>query len=681
MPAIPSTGNGSGLNVPELVDKLVSAEGAPVKARLDRKEAKVQEGLTAMDSFKGAVSGLQDSLGSLARPDTFAHMGIDVADEDALTATATPQARPGRYEVEIVQLAQAQRLASDPVESDVAPLGTGTLTIQLGHVDPDSGQFHIHTGQIPKTVTIKAADSSLSGIAEAINRAGAGVRASVVNDGSGYRLLVSSKLPGKDGSVRLLVDDDDGDSTDRQGLSFLRHDPAAAGGVDANGQPLPADDGHLQELVAAQDALLRIDGLTIRRSGNTIDDAIEGVSLELQPGSEGKQVALQVAPDTDQVIGSVRDFVAKYNELMQMVNQLTGYDPDTRTAGPLSGDAAVRGIAQQLRNLIGQDFSDVNDTWTSLASIGITTQRDGTLSLDEARLAQAIEDDLPEVSRLFAEAGEASDPLVDYQGHDKATRPGRYALTIERLPTAGELTGAPVSGPLELTRDTSFRIAVDGVQSGTLTLPAGRFASLSALANALRSAIQSDAVLGNAKVAAKVAVEGDRLVIQSKKLGSGSKIEIVSIDPLLSDLTGLSVGAGQEGQDVAGRFNGAPGKGHGRILVGTGEAQGLEVAIQGGSTGPRGVVNFSNGIAAQMEKLITGYLDPDGLFDARREGYDARMHDIQQQREQLARRLSQAEERYTRKFSALDATLRQMRSTSKRLSKELEGLPGARKSK
>ncbi len=681
MPAIPSTGNGSGLNVPELVDKLVSAEGAPVTARLDRKEAKVQEGLTAMGAFKGAVSGLQATLGGLARPDTFAHMRIDVDNEDALTATATAQARAGRYEVEIVQLAQAQRLASDPVDSDVAPLGTGTLTIQLGHVDPDSGRFHIQSEQTPKTLRIDAADGSLRGIAEAINRADAGVRASVVNDGSGYRLLISSALAGEDGSVRLLVDDDDGDSTDRQGLSFLLHDPATSGGVDANGQPLPGGVSHLQELVAAQDALLRIDGLSIRRSGNTIDDAIEGVSLTLQPGSEGKAVSLQVAPDTEQVVGSVRDFVAKYNELMQMVNQLTGYDPESRTAGPLSGDAAVRGIAQQLRNLIGQDFSEVNDTWTSLASIGIETQRDGTLSLDETRLQQAVEDDLQEVSRLFAVAGEASDPLVDYRGYGEATRPGRYALTIDRLPLAGELGGAPVTGPFGLAQDATFRIAIDGVQSGILTLAAGQFASLPALADALQSAIQADPVLGKAGVAAKVGVEGDRLVIQSAKVGRGSQVEIVAIDPLLGELTGLAAGTGRAGQDVAGRFNGVPGEGHDRILVGTGDAQGLEVAIHGGSTGPRGVVNFSNGIAAQMEKLITGYLDPDGLFDARQEGYDARLRDIQQQRDQLARRLSQAEERYTRKFSALDATLSQMRSTSERLARELDGLPGARKSK
>lgn len=681
MPAIPSTGNGSGLNVPELVDKLVSAEGAPVTARLDRKEAKVQEGLTAMGAFKGAVSGLQATLGGLARPDTFAHMRVAVDDEAALSATATARARPGRYEVEIVQLAQAQRLASDPVESDVAPLGTGTLTIQLGHVDPGSGQFRIQSGQTPKTVTIEAADGSLRGIAEAINRAGAGVRASVVNDGSGYRLLVSSTSAGRDGSVRLLVDDDDGDSTDRQGLSFLLHDPVSGGSVDANGQPLPAAGSHLQELVAAQDAVLRIDGLTIHRSGNTIDDAIEGVSLELQPGSEGQRAVLQVAPDTEKVVGDVRDFVARYNELMQMVNQLTGYDPESRTAGPLSGDAAVRGIAQQLRNLIGQDFGAVNDRWTSLASIGIETQRDGTLSLDETRLQQAIEDDLQEVARLFAVAGEASDPLVDYRGYGDATRPGRYALTIEQLPAAGELAGAPITGPLELTQDATFRIAVDGVQSGTLTLAAGQFASLPALAAALQSAVQADAALGNAKVAAKVAVDGDRLVIQSAKVGADSKVEILDIDPRLAELTGLAAGPGRPGQDVIGRFNGVPGEGHGRVLVGTGEAKGLEVAIRGGSTGPRGVVNFSNGIAAQMEKRITGYLDPDGLFDARLEGYDARLRDIQQQRDQLARRLSQAEERYTRKFSALDATLSQMRSTSERLARELEGLPGARKSK
>ncbi|HEB67026.1 MAG TPA: flagellar hook protein, partial [Gammaproteobacteria bacterium] len=203
MPAIQAANNGSGLDVPELVDKLVAAEGAPATARLDRKEAEVQEGLTAMGAFRGAVSGFQATLGGLADPDVFAQMRVDSDDEDALTATANAQASPGRYEVEIVQLAQAQRLASDTLESDVNPLGTGTLTLQIGRFDAETGRFRLNPDTRPHTITIDAASGSLRGIAEAINRANAGVRAAVVNDGSGYRLLLSSAVAGNDGQIRL----------------------------------------------------------------------------------------------------------------------------------------------------------------------------------------------------------------------------------------------------------------------------------------------------------------------------------------------------------------------------------------------------------------------------------------------------------------------------------------------
>ena len=681
MPAIQATQNGSGLDVPKLVDKLVTAEGAPVKARLDRKEAKVQEGLTAMGAFKGAVSGFQATLGGLADPDAFARMHVDSDDADALTATANAQASPGRYEVEIVQLAQAQRLASDTLESDVTPLGTGTLTLQIGRFDSQTGRFQLNPDTRPRTIAIDAASGSLRGIAEAINRADAGVRAAVVNDGNGYRLLLSSDVAGRDGEIRLQVDDDDGDSTDRNGLSFLLHDPAAEGGVDAEGNPLPGATGHLQELVGAQDALLRIDGLEIRRSGNTINDAIAGVSLELQPGSEGHHVTLDVAADTGAVVDHVREFVAKYNELMQMVNQLTGYDPETRTAGPLSGDAAVRGIAHQLRNRIGQDFSAINETYTSLASIGITTQRDGTLTLDESRLQKALADDLPEVSRLFAVSGEASDPLVEYRGASAATRPGRYVLEVTQMPSAASVTGAPVSGGLDLAQDATFRVAIDGVQSGALTLAAASFPSLTALAGALQTALAGDAALGAAGAGAKVLVEGDHLVIRSDRIGSDSRVELLSIDPALASVTGLNAGASSQGQSVAGSFNGMPAEGRGRRLIGTHAAKGLEVDVLGGGTGPRGNVYFSNGIAAQLDNLIKGYLDHDGLFSARMEGYDKRLQDIQRQREQLARRLEQAEKRYTKKFSSLDTTLSQMRSTSERLARDLQGLPGARRGK
>ncbi len=681
MPAIQAANNGSGLDVPELVDKLVAAEGAPATARLDRKEAEVQEGLTAMGAFRGAVSGFQATLGGLADPDVFAQMRVDSDDEDALTATANAQASPGRYEVEIVQLAQAQRLASDTLESDVNPLGTGTLTLQIGRFDAETGRFRLNPDTRPHTITIDAASGSLRGIAEAINRANAGVRAAVVNDGSGYRLLLSSAVAGNDGQIRLQVDDDDGDATDRNGLSFLLHDPAADGGVDADGNPLPGATGHLQELVPAQDALLRIDGLEIRRSSNHINDAITGVELELQPGSEGRQVTLAVAADTGAVVDNIRQFVGAYNELMQLVNQLTGYDPETRTAGPLSGDAAVRGIAHQLRNLIGQDFSAINETYTSLASIGITTERDGTLTLDEGRLQAAIEDDLPEVSRLFAVSGEASDPLVEYRGAGEATQPGRYVLEITQMPAAASLSAGPATEVLELAEDATFRVAIDGVQSGLLTLTAASFPGLAALAGALQSALASDTALGNAGAAARVAVEGNRLVIRSDKVGGDSRVELVAMDPALAAITGFTAGSGSEGQDVAGRFDGIPAEGQGRRLIGTRAAEGLTVDVLGGGTGPRGVVYFSNGVAAQLDRVIKGYLDHDGLFTARMEGYDARLQDIQRQRERLARRLEQVEERYTKKFSALDATLSQMRGTSERLARDLQGLPGARSGK
>jgi flagellar hook-associated protein 2 len=667
MPTISSAGVGSGLDVPGLVEKLVAAEGEPVRTRLDRKEAELQAGLSALGIFKGAVSEFQASFESLRNSDAFGAMNVVSDDEESLTATASSAALPGDYEIEVVQLAQAQKLSSEAFDSDIKPLGSGSLAIQLGRYD--NGSFITNSEITPANITIDASNNSLRGIAEAINQVGAGVRASVVNDGTGYRLVLSALQEGSNNMVRIVTRDDDGDDTDLNGLSNLAFDLSRFGNGAAN----------LIESVPARDAVLRIDGLEVTRSGNEINDVLEGVLLELHPGAAGKRIGISVTLDTDSVTSAINEFVTRYNSLIDSINELTGYDPETGVAGPLSGDASVRGVAAQIRRVMSSNFGSINQSYDSLASIGIDTQRDGKLSLDDGRLQQAIETNLQEVVQLFAVAGSASDPLVKYRGADAATPAGAYELVVTGLASQGFYRGQAVRPDLLVLEDgqNRLRLQVDGVRSDRISLAPGTYRSLYELAAALESAINSDSRLGPAGSKVEVSVEDNRLVLTSAKYGSNSAVELLEVDAGLAAVSGLAIGEGHKGENASGTFDGEPANGNGRVLTAEGRARGLQVEILGGSTGARGTVYFSNGIAARLGELIASFTAHDGLFDSRTEGFNNRIEDIGRQREQLNRKLERSEQRYLKQFSSLDALLGKMRSTSEYLGQQLASLPGA----
>ncbi len=675
MPTITSAGVGSGLDVAGLVDKLVAAEGEPVKVRLDRKEVRLQAGLSAMGTFKGAVSGFQSSLEALRNPDTFGNLEVTISDEEKLAATAGKDTQPGDYEVEVLQLARAHKLSSRSLESDRLPLGTGSLTIQLGHFDVGSKRFVMNPDMPAKTITITDENASLRGIQETINKSDAGIRASVINDGNGYRLVLSSLVAGNDNSIRIKVNDNDATDQDMSGLSVFAYEPDSPQAAGLN----------MNEVVATQNAELKVDGIFVSRSSNDIDDVIDGLTLSLKPGSEGSVNRLHIEMSTASVTEAVNNFISKYNEMFDVVDSLTGYDPETKTAGPLSGDASIRGVISQIRRTLGDNFSNVNSKYDSLSSIGINTQRDGKLVLDSAKLQAAIEDDLQQVVQLFSISGSSSDPAIRYLEAGDETKTNAYDLVITRMASQGAWAGRPVMTtgemfPLSLQKgDNSFKLRVDGVDSQKITLMAKNYLNQNELLQELRNQINSDTNFQSNDVSVEAYFSNARLLLVSSRYGASSSVEVIQADRSLKDNTGFQVKRGINGEDVAGTFNNVEGTGSGRTLSGKGAAEGLKIEVLDGDAGERGQVFFSQGVGARLYELTGQFLKADGIISVRSEGYTDRIRDLDKERGKLAQKLEASEQRYMKQFTALDATLGKMRSTGNFLSNQLDSLPGAAK--
>src|SRR5690606_28099877 len=147
------------------------------------------------------------------------------------------------------------------------------------------------------------------------------------------------------------------------------------------------------QLQSAQDAVFKIEGLEIVRSSNKIDDVIEGVTFTLQ--GEGETV-IDIKRDEAAVLDAVRKFVEQYNSTMSFIQSRSS------DGGVLQGDTLLMRIAFQLRSDITARVDGADSAYNQLAAVGISIDRHGTMTLNEAKLREALADAPEAVQKLFA---------------------------------------------------------------------------------------------------------------------------------------------------------------------------------------------------------------------------------------------------------------------------------------
>jgi len=669
-----ATGIGSGLDIESLVTQLVAAERAPTDSRLTRQESRLTAELSAFGAFKGALAGFQNSLADLTNLAKFGQYTATSSNSEQVAVSAGSKATAGSYELAVSQLARAHSLASGSFAATTDAVGTGTLTFRFGTTDytpADPGPqsyngFTVNAGRGVATIAIDAGNNTLAGVRDAINDADIGVKAAIVNDGSGYRLLLSSAQTGAANSLEITVEDTgDGNHVDAAGLSALAFNSGAA---------------NLGQTVAAQDALFSINGLGISSADNQATNIIDGVAITLKELTGATPVALTIAENRDSVKTAINGLVTGYNSFIQTVNALTAYNAETGKASPLQGDFSARSIASQLRQTLSNAVAGFNGPFSSLSEIGITTESDGKLKLEGARLDKALADNFDRIAGLFAQVGFPVDSSISYVSASDKTAVGSYAVNLSQLASQGQLLGAVAAFPLDIDADNdNFSIRVNGVDSASISLTQGNYASGAALAAELQSRINGDSALAAAGIAVSVVFNLDHMEITSTRYGSESTVEITAVDTATTAQLGLAVGTGTAGLDVAGTIGGIAATGKGQLLIGGigSDSEGLQLLIEGGLTGSRGTVDFSRGVAHQLNELIAGFLEPEGVLASRTGGIQGRVDDITDKREVLNRRIEALEIRYRAQFNALDTLLSQLRTTSDFLTQQLAALPEA----
>lgn len=372
MASISSPGIGSGLDVSSIITSLMAIERKPLD-QLETAETKIQSQISEVGKIKSALSKFRDLAAKLASTD-FWKTSTGTSSNTAVGITTSSAATPAQYSINVTSLAAAQAIAAPAVASSTSTLGSGTLTIQ-------------RSGGNPFDVTIEATDT-LAAIRDKINAAGAGVTASILNDGTGARLMMRSNETGTANAFTTTVN-----GTGLDGLTF-----------DANTQT-----GGATRAQQATNAAATINNLPVSSSTNTLADVLDGVTLTLN-ATTTSAATVTVAPDTAALKKTLTDFASAYTELAKLIATDTKYDATSKKAGALQGDSAIVGLQSQLRSMMGAS-SGASTAFTRLSDAGFEMQQDGSLTVNSSKLDKAIAN-LPQLKALFSNSS-LTDPSLD----------------------------------------------------------------------------------------------------------------------------------------------------------------------------------------------------------------------------------------------------------------------------
>ena len=376
MSGISFGGLGNGLDFGQVVDQLVKVSRLPVD-RLTAKKATLNSKSTDYATLSTKLIVLQSASAKLRLSTSFDRTATSVSNTGVLSATGSSTSTPGSYAIRITQLAQSHQITNTSTKTVAAT----TTDIVSG----SSGTFTFRVGSGTNQTVSLSATATLDDLKNAINDLGSGATASIINTGSdtapANRLVLTSTSTGAANGITIVADDTTLDFANTSGT----------GGVDT--------------LQAAQDATLivgdpTLNPVTLQRSSNTVSDAISGVTLTLTGTTGTSTVQVNVTRDTSAVKENIKALATAYNEVVKFINERNTYDVTTKQGGNFFNEPTVRGILSQIRTALSSSVAGLS-TLSTVGELGFKTERDGTITVDEAKLDTSLSASYSAVKNLF----------------------------------------------------------------------------------------------------------------------------------------------------------------------------------------------------------------------------------------------------------------------------------------
>jgi flagellar hook-associated protein 2 len=366
--------SGSGIDIQNLAKDLVEAERAPRKEIIDKKIAATEARISSLSVVKYNLQLIQSKFQALDSTDELKSIAVSFTESGVLSATASNStANEGAYRVNVTQLASSQVSSSTGFGSKTYTLNNGnSFTL---NVATDAGESI--------NIDIENNNDTPQGIVAAINASSElsalGVSAVLVDtglDGVPYKIVVTGSA-GADSAFTLSSSD------------FVGND----GATDFS--------GIFTTTVSAVDANLTLNGVSVTRPSNTIDDLIDGVTLKLS-GTSVSTGTLNLTRDTSSIKTRLQDLVTTYNDFMGALNIMSDRGSTVEIyGGSLAGDSIIRTLKGILRGFISEASSAAGDTVKSGLDIGLEFDRYGTLFFNESTFDSAVEGHFSEVVTML----------------------------------------------------------------------------------------------------------------------------------------------------------------------------------------------------------------------------------------------------------------------------------------
>ncbi len=363
-------GISTGIDYNELIDRIIEIQRQPINI-LENKRSEYNEKLDLYSELESLLKSLQDAVDDLRYSYEFYEKEASVSDSTVLDVSVSGSASVGNYSISITSLASEEKEVHNGS-------GLTSSTDVINSSGTDKAFQYTYAGT-QTTITVPDG-TTLEGLRDLINEDpnNPGVTATIVNDGTNYRLVLTGNDSGSSNTITIdsgtTLDGTDG-TVDFTAASFT-------------------------ETKSASDAVFTVDGLQITRSTNTISDVITGITFDLKKA--GASATISVTADIDAIKTNIQNFVNAYNDVISFLSTHMDYDTATGEAGVLIGESTARHIQEKLRSIISSAVSGVSGDINMLAMIGITTNSEtGQLEIDTSELDEKLGSSLDEVAELF----------------------------------------------------------------------------------------------------------------------------------------------------------------------------------------------------------------------------------------------------------------------------------------
>ena len=413
-------GIGSGINTTELIKALVDADTAPQKENLDNLEEKTKDKISTFGILKSNLLDFKNILKDIESQQEYGFVGNS---SDTTVATLTASGSKAGSDINssltVTTLASRHTLTGPSLASPSSTVGQRNITINFGtwSADPTAGGGQSFTSNGQSQISVSAtASTTLTDLRDAINNAATDsdndgtkdVLASIIYDGSNYMLMLKSES-GASNEMKV---------TDSHSTPAYAYDTT--------------DGAQLTQRVAGVNSAFTVDGISMSRTSNSVDDLFDGFTLDLKK-TTSSAVRISSSVDLDGVSDLLTGYVDTYNQVMLNLTAMGANDPvDPENDGVLIGDSTLREIRSELREMSSTAIKGYEGGPYYLSYLGVSTNRDGTLAFDKGQMETQFKSKPETVRAFFTNNYATSNSNITIAAFDFTnTKPGTYAFATD----------------------------------------------------------------------------------------------------------------------------------------------------------------------------------------------------------------------------------------------------------